>query len=243
MTTGPRTQTRQGVQNVNPASRQPVPPATRTAKGTSVQGRSAPGAGAARSALLDVVPFITRWSAEVTSAASVVVRRDGKGIGYADERSYDRVDGILWARTPSQPGRGKPQFGAVHSLRQRLTMTSLLCHICGQPADRNPDGLLWLIDAQPHDLHPGKERTTHPPICRPCAQLSIRRCPHLRHAWTLLRVHTFRMCGVQGALYTRGQGTPVPVDAGSFEFTSPALPWVRASQLIAELQDFTVTDL
>ena len=122
-------------------------------------------------------------------------------------------------------------------------MTNLLCHICGRPADRTSDGLLWLIDARPDELRPGSERTTHPPICRPCAQLSVRLCPHLRHAWTLLRVQSFRMCGVQGALYAAARPAPIAVDVGSFDFTNAALPWVRASQLIAELQDFTVTDL
>lgn len=135
------------------------PSAQHTAHG--IRRTSADGERAART---DAVPFITRWSGEAKGTSPIVVRRDGRGIQYADERSFDRVDGVLWARTPSQPGRGKPQFGAVHSLRQRLTMTNLLCHICGRPADRTPDGLLWLIDARPDELRPGSERTTHPPI-------------------------------------------------------------------------------
>ncbi|MYZ40125.1 MULTISPECIES: hypothetical protein [unclassified Streptomyces] len=46
---------------------------------------------------------------------------------------------------PSQPGRGRPEYGSVHSLRQRLAMGGLLCQICGKPADRNRDRVLWLL--------------------------------------------------------------------------------------------------
>ena len=61
-----------------------------------------------RSARPDAVPFITRWSGEPLGTSPIVARRDGRGIRYADERFFDRVDGVLWARLlPSRVGAGR----------------------------------------------------------------------------------------------------------------------------------------
>jgi len=188
-----------------------------------------------------VVPFITRWTGEARTA-SPVVARDRRGIRYADERSYDRVDGVLWTRIPSQPGKGKPDFGQVHSLRQRLAMARSQCQICGGPADRDPDGTLWLVDAQSDALR-ATHRTIHPPVCEPCAHRSVRACPHLRKAWTALRVRSVTPWGVMGAYYVSYQSELLVADAGTYAFTDPRLPWVRASQLRVELRDFTVVHL
>jgi hypothetical protein len=174
----------------------------------------------------------------------LVVRRGGRGIAYADERSFDRdADGVLWTRTAAQPGRGEPEFGKVHSLRQRLCMSGLLCQVCGRPADRNADGVLWLVDAHPGELQHGQEPTAHPPVCLPCGQRSVRACPHLRPAWTALRVRSFTPYGVNGALYVPARPEPQVVDVGVFRSGNPRLPWVRAAQLVMGLRDFTVTDL
>lgn len=191
---------------------------------------------------MDGVPFITRWSGE-DDTSPLVTRRDGRGIGYADERSFDRVDGLLWMRTPSQPGRGKPEYGKVHSLRQRLAMLGQRCQICGGAADRSAEGVLWLVDARPDELRFGEERTPHPPVCAPCARRSVHVCPHLRKTWVALRVRSYRMWGVNGALYRPSRPTPVAVDAGTYPFDHPNMPWILAGQLIAELGDFTVTEL
>ncbi|WP_226961832.1 MULTISPECIES: hypothetical protein [Streptomyces] len=137
------------------------------------------------------VPYITQWSGEQNAAMPVVTRR-GR-LAYADERSYDRdIGGVLWRRVPSTPGKGKPDFGAVHPLRQRLAMAGLLCQVCGGPADRNEDGVLWLMgeaSGNPGDWPQGLE-TAHPPVCLPCATLSVRACPHLRQLFVALRVRT-----------------------------------------------------
>ncbi|WP_233580407.1 hypothetical protein [Streptomyces triticirhizae] len=85
------------------------------------------------------VPYISRWTGEQPTAARVVAR-NGR-LAYADERSYDRdTGGVLWRRVPSTPGKGNPEFGAVHPLRQRLALAGLLCQVCGSPADRTEDG-------------------------------------------------------------------------------------------------------
>lgn len=190
------------------------------------------------------VPYVVRWSGEREGVLPVVVRRDRSGIGYADERSFDRDErGVLWSRTPSQPGRGRAEFGKAHSLRQRLCMAGLRCQICGGPADRTAAGVLWVVDGRPGDLMTGREDTAHPPVCRPCARRSVRACPHLDGNHTAIRVRTFVPRGVSGVLYAPARSGPQVVDAVTVPFTDPRLPWVRAHQLVMRLADFTPVDL
>jgi hypothetical protein len=190
------------------------------------------------------VPYVTRWSGEQDGPMPVVLRRDRKGIRYADERRYDRDPyGVLWERTPSQPGGGTPQFGKVHGLRQRLAMAGLRCQICGGPADRNQDGVLWIIDARPSDLLPEGESTGHPPVCRPCAHQSIRACPHLRTRQVILRVRTFTPSGVLGTLYRPTPTGPRACDAATLRLADALIPWLRGSQLVVDLADYTSIDL
>ncbi|WP_175607687.1 hypothetical protein [Peterkaempfera bronchialis] len=190
--------------------------------------------------------YITRWSGEREAPMPMVWRRRGRGIGYADERLYDRDEhGVLWTRTRSEPGKGQPEFGKVHALRHRMAMGGLLCQICAGPADCNAEGVLWLIDADSDDpsLWRGDERTAHPPVCMPCARRSTEACPHLRRAYTAVRVSTFTLWGVRGLLHRPGPTVPEPVDIALLRFGDPRLPWLRASQLVMHLREFTVIDL
>lgn len=192
------------------------------------------------------VPYITRWSGEADDSMPMTYRRRGTGVAYTDERSFDRDEhGVLWARMPSQPGRGRPQYGIVHFLRQRLAMSGLRCQICGRPADRSADGVLWLLDADPDDptFRNGQERTAHPPVCMPCAVRSTSACPHLRRSFTVLRVRAFIPYGVRGALYRPTAGPPQAIDAINLPFGDPRMPWMRAGQLIMRLTEFSVVDL
>ncbi|WP_399086673.1 hypothetical protein ACGH2B_08810 [Streptomyces sp. BBFR2] len=189
------------------------------------------------------VPYITRWSAERHPPLRLVEKRGG--IGYADEKPYDRdTRGVLWSRTPSIPGKGRPQFGEVHTLRQHRAMAELLCQVCGGPADRNAEGVLWLLGEDPHDRTswPAELLTTHPPLCRPCAAASLRICPHLRQRCVALRVRSFRPVGVRGALYRPGLAAPLPVGAVGVAYGDPRIRWVRAGQLIMRLDDVNVVD-
>ncbi|MDT0308830.1 hypothetical protein RM780_17955 [Streptomyces sp. DSM 44917] len=190
------------------------------------------------------VPYITQWSGERPVDVEVVERR-GR-LAYADERSYDRdTGGILWRRIPSTPGKGQPRFGAVHALRQRVAMTGLLCQVCGGPADRNEHGVLWLLgeasDA-PGSWPQGLE-TAHPPVCRTCATLAVRACPHLRRRHVALRVHSCTLAGVHGALYHPGRRGPVLTDVTGIPFGHPAIRWIIAGQLFMRLNRFALVDI
>lgn len=190
----------------------------------------------------DRVPYIARWSAEQGPAGRVVQRR--RGIGYADERPWDRDErGVLWTRVPSRPGQGRPEFGQVHARRQRRAMARRLCQVCGEPADRDADGVLWLVGEDPADRAswPDPLLTAHPPVCAGCAVRSVRACPHLRVGYAVLRVRAFEPIGVRGALYQPGY--PGAVAVAGVTFDNPLISWVRAGQLIMRLRDFTVTEL
>jgi hypothetical protein len=188
------------------------------------------------------VPYITQWSAEDFSPVPVVHRR--RGIAYANERLGDRDEhGVLWARVSSLPGQGRPVFGAMHARRQRKAMTKLLCQVCGKRADRNGDGLLWLVGEDPDspETWPDPMLISDPPVCAPCAAKAVRLCPRLRRQQTALRVSAFELIGVSGFLYVPGIAQPVA--AAGVGYDDPRVRWVRAGQLIVRLRDFTITDL
>jgi len=136
------------------------------------------------------VPYITSWSEEQKLPAEIVMRSSmgiGFGIAYADENSTDRDrDGILWTRRNLRHGHGRPQFGKIHSLRQRRAMRRLLCQVCAQPADRNEDGVLWLLPDyyQEAEGWPENYDLAEPPICLACVR-SRRGCvlPCARGTW------------------------------------------------------------
>lgn len=210
----------------------------------SVATTSKVSTGSRRNNVGPAVPFVTLWSGERAAETRVVWRRRTRRIGYADERSYDRDErGVLWSREASQPGRGRPLFGQIHSRRQRIAMTQLLCQVCGGPADRTEAGVLWLIDADPEELLPDAEETAHPPVCRSCAQWSIRVCPHLRSAVTAVRARSFAPSRVNAVVYGLTPAGPRVVDAALVVFGSPLMPYVRAHQLLMRLTDFTSIDL
>ncbi|MFF3753525.1 hypothetical protein ACFYYH_24140 [Streptomyces sp. NPDC002018] len=192
----------------------------------------------------DVVPYIAQWSSE--RCPPVPVLANGRGIHYADELPYDRDRrGVLWKRIGLSPGKGRPEFGNVHFFRQRRAMRKLLCQVCGGPADRTPEGTLWLVgeDADDQDEWAADLVTGHPPVCVPCAVTSVRACPHLRKRYVALRVRTFVPGGVQGALYRLRGSLPVAYAAGGVPYDSGLIHWVLAGQLLMRLREFTLVDL
>ncbi|WP_230423806.1 hypothetical protein [Streptomyces radicis] len=192
----------------------------------------------------DVVPYIAQWSEERDPQTTVVARRGG--IGYADEIVHDRdEDGVLWARSTHRPGKGRPEFGKVHGLRQRRAMRRLLCQVCAGPADLNDNGVLWLLGEDPHNpaSWPEDLLTSHPPLCLPCAATSVRLCPHLSRRYVALRVREFYLAGVWGTLYRPGFPQPVVADAAGIAYDDRRLRWLRGHQLIMRLETFTPVDL
>lgn len=185
-----------------------------------------------------IAPYITSWSAEQDLPYRLVAR-PGQGIGYADELLGDRdAKGVLWQRAAVRHEVGRPEFGKVHPLRQRRAMRQLLCQVCAGPADRNEDGVLWLLRDYRDDWPgwPEGMACTEPPICVPCVGLSLKLCPALRRGAVAVRVREFEVAGVRGALYRRGTSAPVAVEAANLAYDDPDVRWLVASALIRELR-------
>jgi hypothetical protein len=192
-----------------------------------------------------VVPYIVSWSAEETTAPTVIERR-GLGIGYLGETLLDRDEhGVLWRRTSSMHGRGHPEFGKIHPLRQRRAQHRLLCGICAGLPDRDERGVLWLVRDFRDDWPnwPEHMAATEPPICLPCARLSIRVCPSLRQGFVALRVGHSTVAGVRGLLYRSGIPYPVPVDEDVVAFCDPRIRWTLASNLVRELTQCSIVEV
>ena len=124
-------------------------------------------------------------------------------------------------------------------------MLRLLCQVCGGPADRNADGVLWLIGEHQSESAswPVPLLTTHPPVCAACAVRSVGVCPHLRRQYGALRVRDFEVVGVRGALYRPARPHPVKVAAMGVALDDPRIRWIRAGQLIVGLRDFSLISL
>jgi len=192
-----------------------------------------------------VVPYIVEWSGEQALRAPVIVGRSG--ISYADETLNDRDrQGVLWARWVYRPGFGRPRFGEDHPLRQRRAMHKLLCQVCGKPAGRTDDGVLWLLRDHRDDWPdwPIGMANTYPPVCLPCARLSVRMCPALRKGYAAVRGHS-EVSGVFGVRYRRGEvfGRGENLGPDNVAFGDPLIRWTRAAKLVRSFLDFKIMDV
>ncbi|KOV87944.1 hypothetical protein [Nocardia sp. NRRL S-836] len=192
-----------------------------------------------------IAPYITAWSAE-QEVPSRVVERLGLGVGYADEGVGDRdKHGVLWQRAAVRRGVGRPEFGRVHPLRQRRAMRLLLCQVCAGPADRNDDGVVWLLRDYRDDWPgwPGGMACTEPPVCVPCVAVSLRLCPALRRGAVAVRVRECEIAGVRGTLYEKGTSSLVAAEGVNLAYDEPDIRRVVATALIRELRRCTVVPL
>lgn len=193
------------------------------------------------------VPYISAWSGETDPdiPQQVIHRPDRVGIGYPHETVLDRDEhGVLWRSQPSRIGVGRPLFKDIHPLRQRHTMRWLLCQVCARPADRIGEGVLWLLNDFRDDWAgwPDRMANTQPPVCVPCARVSVRLCPSLRLGSVLVRTTRHPVAGVAGRVFRPGCVRPVLAGADVVAYQHPGVWWVQASQLVRELRDCTVVE-
>lgn len=69
--------------------------------------------------------------------------------------------------------------------------------VCAGPADRTDDGMLWLLTDHRTDWPgwPDRMGVNEPPVCLPCARLSVRLCPALRKGAALVRAGRYELAG------------------------------------------------
>ncbi|WP_460404121.1 hypothetical protein [Actinophytocola sediminis] len=169
----------------------------------------------------------------------------GIGIAYTDETLMDRdTRGVLWYRAPNRPGRGRPRFGVVHPLRQRRAMLRLLCQVCARPADRNEDGVLWLLKDHRTDWSgwPNNMTVTEPPVCAPCVGVASKLCPALRRGAVTIRARTYPIHGVNAQLYKTSPTGPAHARQDIVGYDDPTIRWARATDLVRRLDDCTILD-
>ena len=190
-----------------------------------------------------LVPWITSWSGERTTTTPVVLKGRSR-IGYQKERPGDRdAHGVLWSRCVRAPGTGEPNFKSVHPRRQREAMRRLLCQVCGGPADRNDQGVLWLAGKADRPWS-GQESTGQPPVCLRCARVASRVCPALRGHILALRVREAPIVGVRGEFYFPTPTGLVAHDGPvTLSYENPAVFMLQARQMIRNLLECTVVDL
>lgn len=197
-------------------------------------------------ALAPNAPYITSWTEEDFPPAAII-ERPGRGVGYADETIHDRDrNGVLWIRAMSRPHQGEPLFAKIHPLRQRRAMRRLLCNVCGSPADRSEDGVLWLLKDHRGDWPgwPAQMAVTEPPVCVPCVRRSVRMCPALRREGAVaVRVRDAPISGVHGTLYRFDHGRPVALDDVAVAYQDRRVRWVLAAKLVRKIEDCTIVDI
>lgn len=126
------------------------------------------------------VPWVTSWTAEPIEGV----------------RPCPSVNGRLALVQAERPGFGKPEYSKNHLLRQRLSMTRMLCPMCGEPttaddrvtqvARRLAAGRLR-ASGRAGELPPTiadeqvlVDAGAIAPLHRRCSDLSLKHCPHLR---------------------------------------------------------------
>lgn len=193
-----------------------------------------------------VVPFIAAWSDEKSIAVPSVVTRLMGGVGYVGEVPADRDRGVLWRRFVDLQGSGRPLYSEVHPGRQRLAMRHELCQVCGEPAHKTSEGVLWLLEDRRRDWKGWPEGmvTTHPPICRRCVPVARAQCRNLWSGAVIVRAGRSEVCAVYGQQYRVGPFGLRPALHDTVLFgEEPAIRWTIAEQLVRSLHDCTFVTL
>ena len=190
-----------------------------------------------------LVPYIASWTGEEVAKPDVVEHPSGLGIAYRDEQLVDRDSrGVLWDRYAVRPGVGKPCYAVIHPARQRRAMRVLLCQVCGGPADTSPDGVLWLLPAEPTPWPgwPDNCTVSEPPVCADCLRLAVRHCPTLKRGHLAIRARRYSVHGVSGLRYRANLPRPVITDQVTVSHADPTIRWVLATKLVRALDECEV---
>ncbi|MEZ7005804.1 hypothetical protein [Streptomyces sp. AD55] len=160
-----------------------------------------------------------------------------------DESHLDRDSwGVPWVRPALLPKsrRGEPRLREVHPYRQRRAMRDGLCQVCARLPDDPAAPLLFLLRGS-SPIREG-ERTASPPVCVPCAGISVQLCPRLRRHHVAATVASAPAWGVTGIVHDPATLQPMGGDE-KVAYESLSARWVVAAQLVVELHGVTPVDL
>lgn len=201
-----------------------------------------------------LVPFVVQREGEEAAPDNLLITGLGPGryrLRYADEDPRDRdLRGVLWARCSFNPvdadqrPTGKPQWRMMHPYRQRITMQTLRCQVCAEPA-RTPGGYVFLAGPDTAAFHQAPVLTNQPPVCARHVRTAAELCPHLDRRPMVFLVQSAPLYGVHGVVYGYGsQGVQVVGRPDEpLPYGHPNLPTFLASQLVRRLSAFQVMDL
>jgi hypothetical protein len=184
------------------------------------------------------VPYVTCWSGEKLLRVPPL-RRTPDGLAFQDESPYDRdPHGVLRLRMNIARGRGKPQLGDMHALRQRRAMLDLLCQVCSRSCP-DLDARRTLFFALRTPIRE-EDRTLAPPVCPPCAIESAEACPKLREGCVLAWVERPESWGVAGDAFDPKTLRWIPSeDMVYVPYGSPAARWTIGVQVVVSLHGVT----
>lgn len=186
------------------------------------------------------VPWVTRWSGEVSEAEPVLVRTEhGPTLSYPDGQENRDDHGVLWRREGISRA-GQPLLDEVNVYRQRMSLLKRRCHVCGSPP--TTDHIYVLVEPRQLSTGPtGETLTTASPLCLGCVELAKTFIPVERHPrLQLLRVDDLRIWGVYGrAMAATPAGGAQLLDSFAVQYTRSMKPMpFLAEQLIGELREF-----
>ncbi|MGW7650192.1 hypothetical protein [Streptomyces bobili] len=200
-----------------------------------------------------LVPFITQREGEDAAPDNLILlpHTDGRlHLHYLDEDPRDRdLRGVLWARCSFNPldGQGQPtgapQWKLMHPYRQMMTMQSLRCQICTNPA-RTPLGLIFLAGPDHHTGETAEVLTNQPPVCARHLRTAARLCPHLDGDPTVFLAQSAPLYGTTGTLYGLGADgvQPVAQPGPPLPYGHPDTGCFLASQQIRRLTAYRTLD-
>ncbi|MEU6278197.1 hypothetical protein ABZ871_38255 [Streptomyces populi] len=199
-----------------------------------------------------VIPYvIQRKGEEPASESSLVIEQAAprrSRLCYRDEDPRDRdPQGVLYGRVGWNPlgadgmPSGEPQWKFMHPHRQMMTMQTLRCQVCTQPA-RTKAGLIFL--AGPNDQDPTQPEilTNQPPVCARHVRTAAALCPHLKKRPMVFLTQSAPLYGVGGVLYgrlARGGLHVVARPDFAVPYKSPDLATFLASQMVRRLSIFS----
>lgn len=194
-----------------------------------------------------VVPYIAGYSEEALLNPRIVQHALFPGVAYADETPHDRDSfGMLWVRPTLLPKRrrGEPRLREVHPYRQRRAMANMMCQVCTRPPEDLDAPSLFLLRDTGGPVQEG-ERTASPPVCVPCAGISIQLCHALRRDhYVAARVEHAPAWGVAGLVYDPDTLTPLPgKELERVEYGTERAPWTVAARTVVALYGVTPVDL
>jgi hypothetical protein len=187
-----------------------------------------------------IVPYITLWSREQELTLRLEKRHGPHGafLGHVDEDPYDRdTNGALWARYSLAHGKGSAQFKFVHPLRQRNAMLRRLCQVCGTPVlDTDHERELFVLKGIGHRQITDGDITSAPPVCKQCAPIAVRDCPHLKTSHTAAWVTRTVAWGITGTVYDLDTLRPVPgMEMANVSYLDPLIKQVLACRMVESL--------